>query len=139
MSAITNTGAKFYGELVKSLADEPSVKKFGPASKALRSAAPVLGQLASALGLLAPFILAYVQLLYDLYLAALNYLPAPATPVAAGLVLCFFGGEFYCLLAAYEAFQACGGAEEASRALVAAAVEAGSTDDVTVVVFKLGA
>lgn len=35
--------------------------------------------------------------------------------------------------------QACGGAEEASRALVDAAVEAGSTDDVTVVVFKLGA
>ena len=35
--------------------------------------------------------------------------------------------------------QACGDAEEAARALVAAAVEAGSTDDVTVVVFKLGA
>ncbi len=34
--------------------------------------------------------------------------------------------------------QACGDADEASRALVAAAVEAGSTDDVTVVVFKLG-
>lgn len=126
--------AKFYGELVKSLADEPSVKKFGPASKALRSAAPVLGQLASALGLLAPFILAYVQLLYDLYLAALNYLPAPATPVAAGLVLCFFGGEFYCLLAAYEAFQVCGGAA-ATEALqvvsgeAAAVLEASASDD----------
>ena len=35
--------------------------------------------------------------------------------------------------------QACGDADEAARALVAAAVEAGSTDDVTVVVFKLGA
>ncbi len=35
--------------------------------------------------------------------------------------------------------QACGYADEAARALVAAAVEAGSTDDVTVVVFKLGA
>lgn len=34
--------------------------------------------------------------------------------------------------------QACGNAEEAARALVAAAVEAGSTDDVTVIVLKLG-
>ena len=67
-------------------------------------------------------------------------LPTPNPPPSGLLINVERGGgggltnEQACAIA-----QACGDADEAARALVAAAVEAGSNDDVTVVVFKLGA
>jgi hypothetical protein len=87
-----------------------------PASKALVKAAPVLGQVAAAMSLVAPFLLAYAAALRDAYMAVVYLLPWHVLELLAGLVVCFFGGEFYALIACYEAYQLCGGAEAAAAA-----------------------
>ena len=87
-----------------------------PASKALVKAAPVLGQAAAALSLVAPFLVAYFAALRDAYLAVVYLLPWHILELLAGLVVCFFGGEFYALIACYEAYQLCGGADAAAAA-----------------------
>lgn len=93
------------------------------AGKALKAAAPVLGQACAAAALAAPFLAAYVALLSDAYTAAVTYLPPSALPLAWGLLLCFFGGDYVTLIAAAEAYSLCGGAE-ATEALRAVAAEA---------------
>ena len=104
-----------------------------PASKALVKASPVLGQAAAALSLVAPFVLAYFRALRDAYLAVVYLLPWHILQLLAGLVVCFFGGEFYALIACYEAYHLCGGADaaEAARTVVEEAqgvVSAASTE-----------
>ena len=69
----------------------------------------MVGQVAAGVGLLLPLLLAWVTMLKDFYVAVLTHLPPSYVPVAGGLLLMFFGGEFYTLIAASEAWRVCGG------------------------------
>jgi len=66
-----------------------------------------------------PFLFAWLQVLFDVYSALLTYFPPAFLPLSGGLLLVFFGGSFYTLIAAAEAWNACGGpsAVVAARAL----------------------
>jgi hypothetical protein len=110
---------------VTSLATPDGVGKLGgpKAVSALKAAAPTLGQALAGLGLLAPFFVAYFTLLSDAYGAAKAYLPPSAAPIAWGLILCFFGGDYVTLIAAMEAYELCGG-EAATAAVRVVAAEA---------------
>ena len=68
-----------------------------------------MGKCGAAVVALLPFVALNIQLLVDAYTAALTYLPPTHLPVAGGLLLVFFGGNFYTLIAAAEAWKACGG------------------------------
>ena len=109
-----------------------------PASKAVLKASPVLGQVAAVLALAAPFVITLVLAMRDAYVAVLYTLPWHAIELLSGLFLCFFGGEFYALIACYEAFYACGGpdaaaaaktvVDEAQAVVAAAALEKAASD-----------
>lgn len=104
-----------YTKLVSAYAD--SLLGDGtPAAKAVVKASPTLGQVAAAVSLAAPFVVTLVVALRDAYAAALYTLPWHMVELLSGLFLCFFGGEFYALIACYEAFYACGGPNAAAAA-----------------------
>ena len=115
---------------MESFAEGPTLKKQKGAKKALKQASPVapsclslalspppaavqaapwVGSAVAFLLALAPFAAFFFSLLRDFYTAAFTLLPPDVLPVAGGLLLCFLGGDFYALIAAHEAFRACGG------------------------------
>lgn len=77
----------------------------GKVAPHVKRAAPIIGQIADVISALIPIISKIYHLLLDLWVKLQPYHPKLLAPAFCGLILCFFGGSFLTLIAAFEAYR----------------------------------
>jgi len=97
------TESKYYAKLVEALATKVPEK----AAPFVKQASPILGALIAAFLVALPHFVQAATLIHDY----VERMPEKVFYATLGVLMCFFGGFFPATIAAFEAWQLCGGKE----------------------------